>query len=133
MDYKDFFKRYGESYSDGEKLAAFYGDCALATTPEFVGCLKDRKDVRKALSGIAHYQEKTGMTSMVPLHVQANEIDPRHAIVKVHWGAKFKKTGDQEIVFDVSYLVRHEKGKEQILLIISHQDEQKMRQELGLS
>lgn len=49
----DFFTNYGKAFNDGEKLAQFYGDCAMASSPTFVGCLKGDKEVRAALNHIA--------------------------------------------------------------------------------
>lgn len=128
----DFFRAYGRAFDDGNALAEFYGDFAVASAPNFVGGLKGREEILAALSGVAENQVKTGMTSLVPLNVETTEIDSLHFWSKVRWGAQFKKTGQKKIEFDISYLLRRNEQKLLILLYISHQDEQQLRQELGL-
>src|SRR5688572_26562829 len=116
IDLLDFFRAYGEAFDDGEALSEFYGDFAIASAPNFVGCLKGRDEMQAALTGVAEGQVKTGMTSIVPLKLDTVEIDSLHCWSKVHWGAKFKKTGDKQIEFDVSYLLRRGEKKMSILL-----------------
>ena len=41
----NFFRRYGESFRDGERLSDFYGDCSMTSTPSFVGCRKGTTEV----------------------------------------------------------------------------------------
>jgi hypothetical protein len=129
----DFFRSYGEVFNNGTKLSEFYGECAVASAPNFVGCLKGREEVHTALVEVAEYQVKTGMTSLTPLNIDTTDIDPLHCWAKVQWGARFKKTGDKQIEFAISYLLRRNKEKISILLYISHQDELQIRHELGLT
>jgi hypothetical protein len=129
----NFFKNYGKSFRDGVQLSKFYGDCALAATPTFVGCLKGIAEVRAALANVAEGQARTGMQSLVPLKIHAAEMDPLHDWTRVDWGAKFKNTGDRLIEFPISYLTRRTEGGFLILAYVAHQDEEKMRRELGLT
>ena len=130
---EQYFKRYGESFRDGDQLAGFYGDCAMASTPAFVGCLKGSEEIRAALAGVAQGQIETGMTHLAPLKVEATDFDPLHCWAKVRWGAHFEKTKDRLVEFDISYLLRLSGDRYQILIYVAHQDEQAMRQELGLA
>lgn len=133
QEMQEFFRAYGESFKDGIKLSEFYGDCAMASTPSFVGCLKGSGEVRAALENVAKGQVRTGMRSLAPLKVEVTNIDPMHWWARVYWGAKFEKTGDQAIEFDISYLVRKNSDRFVILLYVAHQDEQVMRQKFGLT
>ena len=54
-------------------------------------------------------------------------------MVTVHWGASFKKTGDEFIEFDVSYIVQETGDEPKIILFIAHQDEEEAMKELGLT
>jgi hypothetical protein len=128
-----FFNSYGKSFQDGDKLSEFYGDCALAATPTFVGCLNGSSEVRKALLNVAEGQVKSGMQSLTPLEIEVKELDLMHSWSKVFWGAKFKTTGDRLIKFDISYLTRKTAEGLQILTSVAHQDEAEMRKELGLT
>ena len=128
-----FFTDYGEAFRDGVRLAEFYGDCAMASTPAFVGCLNGEAEVRAALVSVAKEQVRTGMRALVPQKVDVTSVDSIHCWAHVYWGAKFENSQDQLIEFDISYLIRRNSDRLIILLYITHQDDQKMRQELGLT
>jgi ketosteroid isomerase-like protein len=128
-----FFTDYGNAAFEPDKIAEFYGDFAVASTPSFVGCLKGEKEIMDAFENIAEYQKKTGLISMKPDHIEAVELDVLHVLAKVRWTALFDKTRDQPVNFDVTYLLRREKDRPRILLYIAHQDEAKMREELGIA
>lgn len=132
-DLKTYFTEYGASAFDAKKTATFYGDFAVTSAPNFIGCLKGKEEINNAFSEIANYQKKTGLISMTPAKVDAQKLDDLHQLAKVSWNAKFEKTGDKVIEFDITYLLRKEKDKPKILLYISHQDEEEMRKELGLT
>jgi hypothetical protein len=53
-------------------------------------------------------------------------------MVRVHWGVTFKKTGDNIIEFDVSYLVQKIGPEPKIILFVAHEDEEEAMKELGL-
>ena len=132
-DLNSYFEAYGAAVFDAEKVEGFYDDFAVTSGPTFVGCLKGHDEIRKAFSQIAGYQRQTGLKWMRPADVQEIEIDDLHLLAKVQWNAAFEKTGDKPVSFDVSYLLRKEGESWKILLYISHQDEMKMRQELGIA
>ena len=53
-------------------------------------------------------------------------------IITVNWVITFKKTGNELIEFDVSYII-HEAGDEPgIILFIAHEDEEEAIKKLGL-
>ena len=53
-------------------------------------------------------------------------------MVTVHWGVTFRKTGNELIEFDVSYIVYQSGDEPSIILFIAHQDEQEAMRKLGL-
>lgn len=126
-----FFRGYGESFADGARLGEFYGDCAMAATPTFYGCLKGEAEVRATLAHVAAEQVRTGMRSLAPLGVEVTPVDARHWWACVRWGATFERTGDRRIEFDISYLVRRTPERLVILLYVAHQDEQAPRERLA--
>lgn len=131
FDYLKYFRDYGAAFSRPEELASYYGECALASAPSFVGCLKGKNDILKAMKASAAYQEKTGLLSMEPIKVETKALDPLHRLAKVQWKMKFLGAG--EITFAASYLLREEPHKVVILLYLAHEDEEKKRKELGLA
>lgn len=128
-----FFDEYGASFKDPEKIASAYGEFTLAVDPNFVGGLKGEREIQKTMNEIAKYQIKTGMRSMSVTALEIGEVAAPHYIAKVTWGAMFEKTGNRLITFDVTYILREQEEKFQILTSISHQEEQKVRQSLGIN
>jgi hypothetical protein len=59
-------------------------------------------------------------------------ISNEYAMVTVHWGVTFEKTGDEVTEFDVSYIVQDTGDNPEIILFITHQDEAEAMRKLGL-
>lgn len=59
-------------------------------------------------------------------------ISSEYAMVTVHWGVTFIKTGSKVIEFDVSYIVKEIDDHQEVILFVSHQDEESTLRELGL-
>lgn len=131
FDYQKYFRDYGTAFTNPEALASFYGDCAISSVPSFVGCLKGKEEIFKAMKATAAYQEKSGLVSAEPARVETKALDPLHRLAKVHWKMKFLGAG--EVSFAASYLLREEPHKVVILLYFTHENEEKMRKDLGLT
>ena len=58
-------------------------------------------------------------------------ISNEYTMVVVRWGVIFEKTGPKPIEFDVSYIVQ-DISSPQIILFISHEDEEAAMKKLGL-
>ena len=56
-----------------------------------------------------------------------------HSLARVHWAAYFDKLGDEPVTFDVTYLVRVDGDGPRVVLYISHEDENDLLREKGLS
>src|SRR6218665_116987 len=131
FDYQKFFRDYGAAFAQPEQLSSFYGDCAMASAPAFVGCLKGKAEILKAMKASAAFQEKSGLLSMEPARVETKALDPFHRMAKVQWKLKYLSAG--EISFAASYLLREEPHKVVILLYLAHEDEDRLRKEIGLT
>jgi len=80
----------------------------------------------------AEFYKSVGQEYAKILSMEELPMSDHYTLVKVHWGARFKKTGAQLIEFDVSYLLQKTGPEPKIILFIAHQDEQKAMRELGL-
>ncbi len=78
------------------------------------------------------FYKSVGQESAKIISADEMPVNDNYSLVKVHWGVKFKKTGDRLIEFDVSYLVQKTGSEPKIILFIAHQDEQQAMKELGL-
>jgi hypothetical protein len=97
----------------------------------FVGCIKGKADILKAMKTASALQEKHGLVSMEPTRVETKALDPLHRFANVRWRLKYLSGG--EISVAASYLLREEPHKVVILLYLAHDDEEKLRKEIGLT
>ncbi|MFS4460649.1 hypothetical protein [Bdellovibrio sp. HCB2-146] len=127
-----FFEEYGDAFLNPELISSFYADCTVAADPSFVGGLKGSREVLKEMKKVVEYQKKTGMRSLSPIAVEIGEIASPHYLAIVTWGAFFEKTGDKLVSFKITYILREKEETFQIIASISHEDERRMRSELGI-
>jgi hypothetical protein len=94
---------------------------------------QNRDEFEKSARQAAEYYSKIGQTEAKILSMKETEISKEYSMVKVHWGVKFKKTGEKWIEFDITYLIQRTDAEPKIIMFISHQDEEKAMQELGIN
>ncbi len=130
---KKFFSKYETAFSelDLEKQAGMFADTFLSAGPRGT-IAQSRKEFHEMAEKAAEFYRSVGQEYVKILSLRETPISNEYSMVKVHWGAKFQKTGDSLIEFDVSYLVQKIGGEMKIILFIAHQDEQKAMEELGL-
>ncbi len=132
-DIKNLFAEYEKAFSalDIEKNAEFFADAFISAGPK--GAIAQSKSEFLQMAGqAAEFYRSVGQEYAKILALEEFPISDHYTLVKVHWGAKFQKTGDRLIEFDVSYLVQKTGPEPKIILFIAHQDEQKAMEELGL-
>jgi len=130
---KRLFSEYEKAFSalDIEKSAGFFSDTFISAGPR--GAIAQSKaEFLKLAQQAAQFYRSVGQTSARILSLDETPISNEYSMVKVHWGVKFKKTGDKLIEFDVSYFVQKTGPEPRIIMFIAHQDEQQAMQELGL-
>lgn len=72
---------------------------------------------------------------MRPLDVaslEATSIDDHHALVTFTWSTTFEKTGEEQIRFDISCLLRLTEMGPLILAYVTHEGEQEVMEAKGL-
>ena len=128
------FTGYETAFSnlDIRENAEFFADTFISAGPKGVIAQNKADYIKKAGQASAYYKS-VGQTSAKIISKSFVPISDQYTMVTVHWGASFKKTGDELVEFDVSYIVQ-ETGKEpKIILFIAHQDEEEAMKELGLT
>ncbi len=130
---KKFFEEYEKAFSelDIEKNAGFFADAFISAGPKGAIAQSKTEFLKKAKQASDFYKS-VGQESAKIISADEMPVSDNYSLVKVHWGAKFKMTGDRLIEFDVSYLVQKTGPEPKIILFISHQDEEKAMEELGL-
>ncbi len=130
---KKLFEEYEKAFSglDIEKNAEFFADAFISAGPRGAIAQSKTEFLTKAKQASDFYKS-VGQESAKIISADEMPVSDNYSLVKVHWGAKFKKTGDKLIEFDVSYLVQKTGPEPKIILFIAHQDEEKAMEELGL-
>jgi hypothetical protein len=127
------FARYEEAFQslNFEKTSDFFADSFMSAGPHGV-IAENKTEFLKQAEKAAQFYKVVEQTSVRILHEKEIRISENYALATIHWGATFKKTGDKLIEFDVSYIVHLRGNCPEIILFISHQDEQEAMKKLGL-
>lgn len=116
---------------DMRSIAGHYSDHFISAGPQGT-IAQDKKDFLDKADQAADMYRSIGQDSASILSKKIIPISEQYCLVTVHWGVTFKKTGDELIEFDVSYLVQQIDDKQSIILFIAHQDEAAAMKKLGL-
>ena len=130
---KKLFALYEKAFNDldFDRQAELFADAFISAGPN--GAIAQSKpEFLKIARQAAEFYKRVGQESARILSLDEVPISNEYSMVKVHWGVTFRKTSDRVIEFDVSYLVQKIGEEPKILLFITHEDEQKAMQELGL-
>jgi hypothetical protein len=131
---KKFFEEYAliSLESDSERHADFYADEFIAAGPSGSAAFKNDSKFLEWLKSVHEFNEKTGMESLQVISVRSNSIGDAYSFATVEWGARFKKTGEELIRFEISYLLRFVGEKLKILAYVDHEDQQKAMEAHGI-
>jgi hypothetical protein len=130
---KKLFAEYEKAFNalDVEKQVQFFAEHFISAGPRGSIAL-GRDEFAKMASKAAEFYRNVGQSSAKILSMDEASISNEYSMVKVHWGVKFKKTGNKLIEFDVTYFIQKSGHEPKIIMFIAHQDEEKSMKELGL-
>jgi hypothetical protein len=120
--------------TDVEGTAAAFADCFVAANPRGVACGQNDGRFRAAIPQGWEFYRRTGMTSMEIVLIQVTPLDEIHAMARVRWDSRYRKPDGQEeqIGFEVIYLLQIRDGVPKIFAYITG-DEEKALREKGLT
>lgn len=129
---KKLFAEYEKAFNqlDIASQVDHFAPAFLSAGPRGV-IASSREEFRKLASQMRDFYASAGQESAQLINAKEIPISDDYSLVRTHWGAKFKKTGDRLIEFDVSYIVQ-KSDPPKIILFITHEDEEKVMKELGL-
>ena len=103
MSLNGFFSRYAELSlgPQPEELAGVYAPTFIVGGPS--GSRAFANDVRfvEWLRQVAHFNRQHGMRSLTAMSIRDTALSPLHTLATVRWGARFEKTGDRIIEFEI--------------------------------
>ena len=138
MDRKSIIENFFEKYasvsmkSEPDLHAKLYADDFIAAGPSGSAVFKNDAQFLEWLKRIYDFNKKTGMESIRVISVHDNPISGQYSLASVKWGAKYKKTGEELIHFEITYLLRFFQNQIKILAYISHEDQERVMKKRGI-
>jgi hypothetical protein len=134
MTVEQFFTRYAalSMGDDDQAMAAVYAPSFFVAGPK--GSMMFANDAR-FLAWLAHvgaFNRQHGMRALSPAAVQETVLSPLHVLAQVRWSARFEKTGDRAIEFDIAYLLERAGESWRVLGYVSARDQGEEMRALGL-
>jgi hypothetical protein len=129
-----FFGRYAVAVMVPEPaaIAAFYAPGFVAAGPEGSATFANDDAFIEWLRGVHAFNQRAGMTGIEVVAVEERRLSERHTLATVEWGARFVKTGAELIRFAITYLVESDGESWKVLAYVSHLDQTKEMERLGL-
>jgi len=134
MSLTQFFTHYAE-LSLGlqpEALARLYAPTFIVGGPQGSRAFPNDARFIEWLRQVANFNRQHGMRALAVVSVHETTLSPRHALATVTWAARFEKTGERVIEFDIAYLVEQADASWQILSYISRSDQETEMKKAGL-
>ena len=129
-----FFQRYAEDSLHGEPktIAAAYAPSFFVAGPKGSQFFANDEKFLLWLDQLRSFNRQHAMQSMQPSRVEVHQLSPIHALARVTWSARFTKTGDRDIGFDISYLLERAGDSWKVLSYVSEKDQEDEMRKLEL-
>jgi hypothetical protein len=127
------FKQYETSFDklDLKTVSGYCADAFMSAGPKGTIATTKKEFAEKAKQAVSFYRS-VGRKSAKIISKRVMPICDTYTMVVIRWGITFEKTGSKLIEFDITYIVQETGIDPKIILLISHEDEEKAMQKLGL-
>jgi hypothetical protein len=134
MPLTQFFTHYAELSlgSQPDALAPLYAPTFIVGGPQGSHAFPNDARFIEWLRQVADFNRQHGMRSLAVVSVRETTLSALHALATVTWGARFAKTGERIIEFDIAYLLEKAGESWRILLYISRSDQEAEMKKEGL-
>jgi hypothetical protein len=131
---KLFFDGYAKASMgpDPEAVADHYASDFVTSGPTGSAAFRNDEKFLAWLRQVHDFNQQSGMQSLEVVSVSQVPIEDHHALATVEWGTTFVKTAEEQIRFQISYLVQLLDGRPVILAYVSHQDQEEVMKARGL-
>jgi hypothetical protein len=106
-----------------EALAGLYASTFIVGGPEGSHAFTNDARFIEWLRKVAAFNRQHGMRALMALSIRDVTLSPLHTLAVVTWGARFEKTGDRIIEFEISYLLEKAGDEWRILAYIARSDQ----------
>ncbi len=129
-----FFERYAKASlgNDPQVLAAMYAPSFIVGGPRGSATFANDARFLDWLKEVHDFNRKHGMRTLEIVSVAPTQLSPVHTLVIVKWGARFEKTGDRLVAFQIAYLLENAADGALILSYISEADQEAEMKALGI-
>jgi hypothetical protein len=134
MTAEQFFTRYAalSMGDDDRSMAELYAPSFFVAGPK--GSMVFPNDARfvEWLTQMRAFNRQHGMRAIAPAAVRETVLSPIHVLAYVRWSARFEKTGDRAVEFDIAYLIERADESWRVLGYVSERDQEEEMRALGL-
>ena len=134
MTVEQFFTRYAalSMGDDDPALAAMYAPSFFVAGPK--GSMTFANDAQFVdwLAHVRAFNRQHGMQALAPVALREIVLSPLHVMAQVRWRARFEKTGDRSIEFEIAYLIERAGESWRVLGYVSARDQEEEMRALGL-
>ena len=134
MTVEQFFTRYAAlSMGDDDRaLAAMYAPSFFVAGPKGSMAFANDAQFLEWLAHVRAFNRQHGMHAVSPVAVRETVLSPLHVLAQVRWSARFEKTGDRTIEFEIAYLLEQVGESWRVLGYVSARDQEEEMRALGL-
>jgi hypothetical protein len=120
-----FFSRYAELSlsAQPEALAGMYAPTFIVGGPQGSQAFPNDARFIEWLRQVGDFNRQHGMRGLDVVRIHDQSLSPIHSLATVTWGARFEKTGDRAIEFEIAYLLEKTMEEWRILAYISRSDQ----------
>src|SRR5688572_20252445 len=102
-----FFEEYAARSTGAhpEALTSFYAKTFIVAGPEGSQAFTNDAEFVAWLKQVGEFNREHGMRELCVLALDEAPLSPRHTLATVRWGARFERTSDRLIEFQIAYLM----------------------------
>jgi|SRR5687768_2392226 hypothetical protein len=134
MTVEQFFTHYAalSMADDARALAELYASSFFVAGPK--GSMTFANDGRflEWLAQVRAFNREHGMRGVTPAALRETALSPLHVLAQVRWRARFEKTGDRAVEFEIAYLIERTGESWRVLGYVSAVDQEEEMRALGL-
>jgi hypothetical protein len=130
---KAFFEQYAQALNAAsvEQISAAFAAQFIASGPGYSKCVTNDVQFRAVITQADQFYRQNGMASLQIGAYKDSPLDGSFVLVQVEWRV-FGSDGGELFTFEASYVVQEIDGTPKVILSISHNEQQRMR-EMGLA
>lgn len=131
----DALKKFFEDYAvvsmsgDAEKLSEYYAEHFIIASKDQSSVFNNDTKFIDWLKEVSKFNQKTGLIKMIVKNVNADEFGKDFHKASVTWVAIFSAKPEEEIEFDIHYILSETEGKFKIVLYVSDDDQEALMKE----